>query len=229
MANRQLPDFLTAENDLDGQELAYIAQNGKTRKSTLQKIKDWIIGTTEITTTADTVTGAIEEVKGIADNNTAQLNDVAQNLTKHKNALVTDIGGVHGLRVESGTFTPILAGRTIAGINTYSYQQGAYYRIGNIVHFALLLATSAIDAGVSGGIEIRGLPFVLKDSSQVAFTICPNGFTLPEGYSWIGAYSTASSSAINLTLHGNDKNGTFITNNQLTQTVELRISGCYKI
>lgn len=168
------------------------------------------------------IVNSIKEVK-------TSLNDVAQNLTKHKNALVTDIGGVHGLRVESGTFTPILAGRTIAGINTYSYQQGAYYRIGNIVHFALLLATSAIDAGVSGGIEIRGLPFVLKDSSQVAFTICPNGFTLPEGYSWIGAYSTASSSAINLTLHGNDKNGTFITNNQLTQTVELRISGCYKI
>ena len=45
MANRQLPDFLTAENELNGQEVAYIAQNGKTRKSTLQKIKEFIIGT----------------------------------------------------------------------------------------------------------------------------------------------------------------------------------------
>lgn len=62
MANRQLPDFLTVENELDGQELAYIAQNGKTRKSTLQKIKEFIIGTVAMGTTATNVTGAVKEI-----------------------------------------------------------------------------------------------------------------------------------------------------------------------
>ena len=62
MANRQLPDFLTAENDIDGQELAYIAQNGKTRKSTLQKIKEFIIGTTTMGTSATDITGAVKEI-----------------------------------------------------------------------------------------------------------------------------------------------------------------------
>ncbi|WP_317097236.1 hypothetical protein, partial [Clostridium neonatale] len=62
MANRQLPDFLTAENDLDGQEPVYIAQGGKTRKTLLSKIKEFIIGTTELTTTDKSISGAIEEV-----------------------------------------------------------------------------------------------------------------------------------------------------------------------
>lgn len=80
MANKQLPEFLTAENDLDGNEPVYIAQGGKTRKALLQKIKEFIIGTTALTTTDTTVTGAIKEVKGIADNNTTQLNANTQNI-----------------------------------------------------------------------------------------------------------------------------------------------------
>lgn len=85
MTNRQLPDFLTAENDLDGQEPVYIAQGGKTRKTLLSKIKEFIIGTTALTTTDTTVTGAIEEVKGIADNNTTQLKENVQNITNLQN------------------------------------------------------------------------------------------------------------------------------------------------
>lgn len=38
-ANKQLIDFITAENELDGQEVVYIAQGGKTRKTSLEKIK----------------------------------------------------------------------------------------------------------------------------------------------------------------------------------------------
>lgn len=74
MANKQLPEFLTAENDLDGQEPVYIAQGGKTRKALLSKIKDFIIGTTALTTTDKTVTGSIEEIKEKVEDNTTQLN-----------------------------------------------------------------------------------------------------------------------------------------------------------
>lgn len=82
MTNRQLPDFLTAENDLDGQEPVYIAQGGKTRKTLLSKIKEFIIGTTELTTTDKSISGAIEEVKEIADNNTTQLKEKANKNTE---------------------------------------------------------------------------------------------------------------------------------------------------
>lgn len=77
MANKQLPEFLTAENDLDGNEPVYIAQGGKTRKTLLSKIKEFIIGTTALTTTDKTITGAIEEVKGIVDVNSTSLNALA--------------------------------------------------------------------------------------------------------------------------------------------------------
>ena len=90
MTNRQLPDFLTAENDLDGQEPVYIAQGGKTRKTLLSKIKEFIIGTTELTTTDKSISGAIEEVKEIADNNTTQLNEITNKIT-FKNENITPL------------------------------------------------------------------------------------------------------------------------------------------
>lgn len=66
----KLPDFITAENELDGQEHVYIAQGGKTRKTLLQKIKEFVIGTTTMGTTATDITGAIAE-------HTSQLNEKA--------------------------------------------------------------------------------------------------------------------------------------------------------
>lgn len=61
MSNVKLKDFITAENEIDGQEYAYISQSDKTRKTTLQKIKDFILGAETLNTTSKTVTGAINE------------------------------------------------------------------------------------------------------------------------------------------------------------------------
>ena len=69
----KLPDFITAENELDGQEHVYIAQGGKTRKTLLQKIKEFVIGTATMGTTATDITGAIAE-------HTSQLNDKANKI-----------------------------------------------------------------------------------------------------------------------------------------------------
>lgn len=62
MTNKQLIDFITAENALDGTEPVYIAQGGKTRKTLLSKIKEFIIGTTTMGTTSTDVTGAVKEI-----------------------------------------------------------------------------------------------------------------------------------------------------------------------
>lgn len=94
MANKQLPEFLTAENDLDGNEPVYIAQGGKTRKTLLSKIKEFIIGTTALTTTDKTITGAIEEVKGIVDVNSTSLNAKVNKSNINNTLLVTEEGSV---------------------------------------------------------------------------------------------------------------------------------------
>lgn len=62
MSNVKLKDFITAENELDGQEYAYISQQDKTRKTTIQKIKDFVLGTATLVTNDKTVKGAINEV-----------------------------------------------------------------------------------------------------------------------------------------------------------------------
>lgn len=111
MANKQLPEFLTAENDLDGNEPVYIAQGGKTRKTLLSKIKEFIIGTTALTTTDKTITGAIEEVKGIVDVNSTSLKDLAQNANKIWNKEVL-------------TFVPTV---------DYSLIYNESYKVGNLI------------------------------------------------------------------------------------------------
>ena len=95
MTTKQLPEFLTAENDLDGQEPIYIAQGGKTRKTTLQKIKEFIIGTAALLTTDKTPTGAINELKDGVDNLTES---VANNTTQlNEKANKTDVEGLQGV------------------------------------------------------------------------------------------------------------------------------------
>lgn len=81
----KLTEFLQAENELDGNELVYIAQNSRTRKTTLQKIKEFVVGTAALLTTDKTPTGAINELKDGVDNltesvsnNTTQLKDIVK-------------------------------------------------------------------------------------------------------------------------------------------------------
>lgn len=73
-------DQRTEETPVES-DITILSRGTSTFKTTFKKIKDFIIGTTTLTTTDTTVTGAIEEVKGIADNNTTQLNDITNDLT----------------------------------------------------------------------------------------------------------------------------------------------------
>lgn len=156
MANKQLPDFLTAENELDGQELTYIAQNGKTRKSTLQKIKEFIIGTVAMGTTATNVTGAVKEINDKIGSEEKEgsiissLNDNTQEINIIK----------ENVKIEKGNFTPIIKGSTATGNNTYVVQNGRYYKIGKQVTATIDIALSSLDSALSGNILIGGLPFV---------------------------------------------------------------------
>lgn len=87
----KLPDFITAENELDGQEHVYIAQGGKTRKTLLQKIKEFVIGTTTMGTTATDITGAIAE-------HTSQLNEKVNKTAIINNCNVTEEGFIADAR-----------------------------------------------------------------------------------------------------------------------------------
>lgn len=69
-------DQRTEETPVDS-DITILSRGTSTFKTTFKKIKEFIIGTTALTTTDKTITGAIEEVKGIVDANSTSLNDIA--------------------------------------------------------------------------------------------------------------------------------------------------------
>lgn len=103
-------DQRTEETPVES-DITILSRGTSTFKTTFKKIKDFIIGTTTLTTTDTTVTGAIEEVKGIADNNTTQLNALAQNANKIWNKEVL-------------TFVPTV---------DYSLIYNESYKVGNLI------------------------------------------------------------------------------------------------
>jgi hypothetical protein len=82
----------------------------------------------------------------------------------HKNDVVTDADGVHGLKIETGTWTPYILGSTTPGTNTYSVQTGKYTKINKRVFAECNIVMTAKDAAMAGSIRIGGLPFAANDN-----------------------------------------------------------------
>ncbi|WP_346234727.1 hypothetical protein MKY04_16180 [Lysinibacillus telephonicus] len=83
----------------------------------------------------------------------------------HLAELVTDAEGAHGLKVESGNFTPVLLGETITGNPTYTTQSGEYYKIGNLVYVNINITISN-KGGLLGNVSVSGLPFFSKGANK---------------------------------------------------------------
>lgn len=64
-----------------------------------------------------------------------------------------------GLDYEEGTFTPVYSGSSTAGTYSYSFQNGWYTKIGNIVHVIIALYDITDSTEGSGNVKIEGLPF----------------------------------------------------------------------
>lgn len=64
---------------------------------------------------------------------------------------------VHGLKIESGTFTPTVVATVEPA--TYGAQKGYYEKIGKQVTVYIALAVATKAAGMSGEVRIGGLPF----------------------------------------------------------------------
>jgi hypothetical protein len=60
---------------------------------------------------------------------------------------------------EEGTFSPAIAGTTVAGTGTYTTQLGRYTKVGNLVTARIYLAWTAHTG--TGSISLTGLPFTV--------------------------------------------------------------------
>jgi len=66
---------------------------------------------------------------------------------------------------DEGTFTPTIAGDSVAGVNTYTLQVGRYIRIGKRVFADFGITMSVKDGAMAGNIYIGGLPFTVLNVS----------------------------------------------------------------
>jgi hypothetical protein len=98
---------------------------------------------------------------------------------------------IHGLRIESGTWTPVLAGGATAGVNTYTTQTGTYYKIGKMIVSTFTIVLSAKDAAMAGGLLISGLPFVTSGEFSPVFNRI-EGITIGTSYSGLAGYSSVN-------------------------------------
>ncbi len=83
---------------------------------------------------------------------------------------------------ESGSWTPTIAGATVAGTQTYAVQNGTYVKIGKVVLAWATIAMSAKDGATSGNLLIAGLPYP-SGSGQASVTNIVAKVELPSGYS----------------------------------------------
>lgn len=82
----------------------------------------------------------------------------------HLADLVTDADGAHGLKIESGSWTPNFLGATTAGVFTYSNQVGKYTKIGKLVKVTFNVTVTAVTTPGAGFFQIAGLPFAVNAS-----------------------------------------------------------------
>jgi uncharacterized Zn-binding protein involved in type VI secretion len=91
---------------------------------------------------------------------------------------------------EEGTFTPTVIGTGTAGTGTYSSQAGRYQKVGNTVHFELVVVWTAHTG--TGNVRVTGLPFAPVNAApeppvsvlvgDVVFAGSPVGLvTIPSG------------------------------------------------
>lgn len=158
-----------------------------------------------------------------------KIGNLSNSFTSHKAETVQQEGGVHGLEVEEGTFTPSLKfGGNAVGM-TYTKQLGRYKKIGNIIDFNIALALSVKGTSV-GSASIEGLPFVTAAGNFV-FSYSPTftSITYPaDAKAIICRLGGVSSSLLLQYIRDNGVYGTLADTN-FANNSQLEICGTYQI
>lgn len=165
--------------------------------------------------TATNVEGALAEVK----------NEVLS----HKADNVQQIGGVHGLEIETGTFTPYLYGSTIEGSPIYSARRGSYIKIGKRVFIdASLNLTSKSD--ISGNVRVGGLPYPISapgSSGNPNFAIGNIGHVIYGDAKGIGVYGFNGMTYLAIYKYINSANAVSLTDADINNSFSIYLSGSY--
>lgn len=154
----------------------------------------------------------------------ARLEEAEQDHKTHTAEKASDAAGVHGLVIESGTWTPILSG----GTHTYAGQTGLYYKIGSQVFVCGSVSLSAKGV-VSEHLSIGGLPFAFPSANNLlaSATISYAFLSLPAGD--LGVYGAFVANRIYLYRLRNNAVMAVFGSDNLQATTNIMFSGTYLV
>lgn len=133
--------------------------------------------------------------------------------------------------ISSGTWTPVLAGQTTAGTQTYTDQHGIYMKIGKIVYVSCSISLSAFDPTTAGNVNVTGLPFTSVSSGPLQFIANAyfTNVTLSAGYSqFVGTVGLAKSQ-FSLVEIGSGVAQHRLQPSQFSNTSSVLLTGMYQI
>lgn len=179
-----------------------------------------------LTTAKNNVVAAINEIFG-------KVEDVEGDLAAHKAENVTDAGGVHGLQIEEGEWTPQIISSD-GGEGVYSSAYGSYVAIGKLVYaqFSVELSNKGTLSTSTGNIMIAGLPFTISgysgaDVGAVTFSSIQH-VTYPENAIRIYGTLSRGQNYINLNIERNGTSAINLIPEHLGNTCRFRGAFVYK-
>lgn len=139
---------------------------------------------------------------------------------------VTDADGAHGLKIETGTFTPFVTGASGMGtfVPAYTTQNGRYQKINNRYLFDIEIQFSSYAGTFSGAFRIGGLPAPLALQSVAGITAIEY-YTFDASAKFLALTIIGATIVVNQIRDNNTVVGT--TNANLGQTFRIRCFGEY--
>lgn len=137
-------------------------------------------------------------------------------------ACVSDVNGI--VDVNSGSFTPQLRINSSATGIVHTTQNGTYVRNGNVVTFTIELVISS-KGSESGAVSVTSLPFAAAHRST--FAIQAKNVTAGVGNYYLNGRVNSGATTVFLFDIGSSGVQASITDDDITNTTELVISGSY--
>ena len=130
-----------------------------------------------------------------------------------------------------GSWTPVVAGSSVAGSQTYLSQVGRWIKDGDLVTFWANVQTLTIGGTIAGNVTITGLPFTSSNISNFNQGVNAIGgnITLSGGATSLAAFIAPNSAVISVDQQGSGIALTALPVSGLGTTSFFIISGSYRV
>lgn len=138
-----------------------------------------------------------------------------------------------GLIQKQGTWTPVLAGSSTPGTQTYGEQVGRYVRAGNMLFVTFRITLSAKDGATAGSMRITGLPFIYPSAFTNGIAAVSIGqwgvITFPANFTMLCGEILPNTQYISLTRAGSAQGAAFVAAAEVAATSQVYGSAWYPI